>query len=180
MADIINFRPPVRVDAAIVSRCTQEGYVLPSKSQRLDAAMERRLIALGSGQALFGVADAATGVRSVVEEATGRLQALCVEGDYRLLLGCCAVTLIASCPGPTLQPTAAPCSHRPDRYYVFFRNRSTVDLMLPIIRNVQEFACERYEPAAGGFCPLPRDLWCVFDVLTLRTPCGNHGESLAA
>jgi hypothetical protein len=37
VADLINFRPPVRVDAAIVSGCTQDGYVLPSETQRWHA-----------------------------------------------------------------------------------------------------------------------------------------------
>ena len=34
-ADITNFRPPVRVDTAVVSGCTSDGYVLPSETERL-------------------------------------------------------------------------------------------------------------------------------------------------
>jgi len=34
-ADITNFRPPVRADAAVVSGCTHDGYVLPSETERL-------------------------------------------------------------------------------------------------------------------------------------------------
>jgi len=35
VADITNFRSPVRVDAAVVSGCTRDGYVLPSETERL-------------------------------------------------------------------------------------------------------------------------------------------------
>lgn len=34
-ADITNFPTPLRVDAAVVSGCTQDGYVLPSETERL-------------------------------------------------------------------------------------------------------------------------------------------------
>jgi len=34
-ADITNFRPPMRADAAVVSGCTYDGYVLPSETERL-------------------------------------------------------------------------------------------------------------------------------------------------
>jgi hypothetical protein len=35
IADITNFRPPIRVDAAVVSGCTGDGYVLPQETERL-------------------------------------------------------------------------------------------------------------------------------------------------
>ena len=34
-ADITNFRPPMRADAAVVSGCTHDGYVLTSETERL-------------------------------------------------------------------------------------------------------------------------------------------------
>ena len=34
-ADITNFRPPVRADAAVVSGCRRDGYVLLSETERL-------------------------------------------------------------------------------------------------------------------------------------------------
>jgi pimeloyl-ACP methyl ester carboxylesterase len=34
-ADIANFLPPARADAAVVSGCTRDGYVLPSETERL-------------------------------------------------------------------------------------------------------------------------------------------------
>ena len=37
VADLANFRAPVRVDAAIVSGCTRDGYVLRSETERLHA-----------------------------------------------------------------------------------------------------------------------------------------------
>jgi pimeloyl-ACP methyl ester carboxylesterase len=35
VADVTRYRPPVRVDAAVVSGCTADGYVLPSETERL-------------------------------------------------------------------------------------------------------------------------------------------------
>jgi len=35
VADITNFRFPIRVDAAVVSGCRRDGYVLQSETERL-------------------------------------------------------------------------------------------------------------------------------------------------
>lgn len=35
VADVTRYRPPIRVDAAVVSGCTRDGYVLPSETERL-------------------------------------------------------------------------------------------------------------------------------------------------
>jgi hypothetical protein len=35
LADLTNFPPPIRVDAAVVSGCTRDGYVLPGETERL-------------------------------------------------------------------------------------------------------------------------------------------------
>jgi Alpha/beta hydrolase domain containing 18 len=55
-ADITSFRPPVRVDAAVVSGCTQDGYVLRSEIERLHRhwkGSELRWIEAGHFSALF-------------------------------------------------------------------------------------------------------------------------------
>ncbi len=55
-ADITRFRPPVRVDAAVVSGCTRDGYVLQSETERLHRqwkGSELRWIDAGHFSALF-------------------------------------------------------------------------------------------------------------------------------
>lgn len=55
-ADITRFRPPVRVDAAVVSGCTRDGYVLRSETERLHRhwkGSELRWIEAGHFSALF-------------------------------------------------------------------------------------------------------------------------------
>jgi hypothetical protein len=73
VADIANFRPPVRVDAAIVSGCTRDGYVLRSETERLHAhwkGSSLRWIAAGHFSAL---ATQRRVLRECVEEAVERL-----------------------------------------------------------------------------------------------------------
>jgi pimeloyl-ACP methyl ester carboxylesterase len=73
VADITNFRPPVRADAAIVSGCTRDGYVLPSETERLHAhwkGSSLRWIKAGHFSALLTQRLA---LRECVEEAVSRL-----------------------------------------------------------------------------------------------------------
>ena len=73
VADITNFRPPLRVDAAVVSGCTRDGYVLPSETERLHQhwkGSELRWIEAGHFSALFTQRRA---LRACVEEAVKRL-----------------------------------------------------------------------------------------------------------
>ena len=73
VADITNFRPPLRVDAAVVSGCTRDGYVLPSETEHLHQhwkGSELRWIDAGHFSALFTQRQA---LRSCVEEAIQRL-----------------------------------------------------------------------------------------------------------
>ena len=73
VADITNFRPPVRVDAAIVSGCTRDGYVLPSETERLHAHWKGsaiRWIRAGHFSALLTERQK---LRECVEEAVSRL-----------------------------------------------------------------------------------------------------------
>jgi Alpha/beta hydrolase domain containing 18 len=72
-ADITNFRPPVRVDAAVVSGCTRDGYVLPSETERLHRHWkhsELRWIEAGHFSALITQRRA---LQECVEVAVGRL-----------------------------------------------------------------------------------------------------------
>jgi len=74
VADITNFRPPVRVEAAIVSGCIRDGYVLPSETQRLHAhwkGSSLRWIKAGHFSALLTQRRA---LRECVEEAVSKLQ----------------------------------------------------------------------------------------------------------
>ena len=73
VADITNFRPPLRVDAAVVSGCISDGYVLPSETERLHRhwqGSELRWMDAGHFSALF---TQRTALRSCVEEAVKRL-----------------------------------------------------------------------------------------------------------
>jgi predicted alpha/beta hydrolase family esterase len=73
VADITNFRPPVRVDAAVVSGCTSDGYVLTSETERLHRDWQGsslRWIDAGHFSALFTQRRA---LRAYVEEAVGKL-----------------------------------------------------------------------------------------------------------
>ena len=56
VADLTNFRPPIRVDAAVVSGCTRDGYVLADETERLHRhwkASTLRWIDAGHFSALF-------------------------------------------------------------------------------------------------------------------------------
>ena len=72
-ADITNFRPPMRVDAALVSGCTRDGYVLPSETERLHRHWKGsalRWIAAGHFSALITQRRA---LQACVEEAVEKL-----------------------------------------------------------------------------------------------------------
>jgi Alpha/beta hydrolase domain containing 18 len=72
-ADITNFRPPLRADAAVVSGCTHDGYVLPSETERLHRHWKRselRWINAGHFSALMTQRRA---LQACVEEAVERL-----------------------------------------------------------------------------------------------------------
>jgi hypothetical protein len=72
-ADITNFRPPVRADAAVVSGCSRDGYVLPSETERLHRhwkQSELRWIAAGHFSALITQRKA---LQACVELAVERL-----------------------------------------------------------------------------------------------------------
>lgn len=73
VADITNFRPPKRVDAAVVSGCTGDGYVLPSETERLHCHWKGstlRWIKAGHFSALLTQRRA---LRACVEEAVAKL-----------------------------------------------------------------------------------------------------------
>jgi len=73
VADITRFRPPIRVDAAIVSGCTRDGYVLASETRRLHAhwkGSSLRWIKAGHFSALMTQRRA---LRDCVEEALSML-----------------------------------------------------------------------------------------------------------
>lgn len=73
IADITRYRLPVRVDAAVVSGCTGDGYVLPTETERLHRhwkGSELRWIRAGHFSALLTQRRA---LRECVEEAVGKL-----------------------------------------------------------------------------------------------------------
>lgn len=73
VADITHFPLPLRVDAAVVSGCTRDGYVLPSETERLHnhwSGSTLRWIDAGHFSALLTQREA---LRSCVEEAVNRL-----------------------------------------------------------------------------------------------------------
>jgi hypothetical protein len=72
-ADVTGYRPPVRVDAAVVSGCTRDGYVLQSETERLHRHWKRsslRWIEAGHFSALVTQRRA---LCDCVEEAMGKL-----------------------------------------------------------------------------------------------------------
>lgn len=72
-ADITNFRPPMRSDAAVVSGCTRDGYVLSSETERLHRHWKGsalRWIDAGHFSALITQRSA---LQSCVEEALKKL-----------------------------------------------------------------------------------------------------------
>jgi len=72
-ADIAGYRPPLRVDAAVVSGCTRDGYVLPSETERLHRHWKGctlRWIEAGHFSALLTQRRA---LCECVEEAVGKL-----------------------------------------------------------------------------------------------------------
>ena len=72
-ADITNFRPPMRTDAAVVSGCTRDGYVLPSETERLHRhwkGSELRWIPAGHFSALITQRSA---LQACVEAAVEKL-----------------------------------------------------------------------------------------------------------
>jgi hypothetical protein len=71
--DLTGFRPPVRVDAAVVSGCTRDGYVLQSETERLHRhwkGSSLRWIAAGHFSALLTQRQV---LCDCVEEAVGKL-----------------------------------------------------------------------------------------------------------
>lgn len=73
VADITNFRPPLRVDAAVVSGCARDGYVLASETERLHQHWKGstlRWIPAGHFSALLTQRKV---LRACVEEAVGEL-----------------------------------------------------------------------------------------------------------
>jgi hypothetical protein len=73
VADLTNFRPPIRVDAVVVSGCTRDGYVLADETERLHRhwkASTLRWIDAGHFSALFTHGEA---LRSCVKEAVEKL-----------------------------------------------------------------------------------------------------------
>jgi pimeloyl-ACP methyl ester carboxylesterase len=72
-ADVTRYRPPIRVDAAVVSGCVRDGYVLQSETERLHAHWKGstlRWVRAGHFSALFTQRRA---LRECVEEAVGKL-----------------------------------------------------------------------------------------------------------
>ena len=72
-ADVTGYRPPLRVDAAVVSGCTRDGYVLPSETERLGRHWKGctlRWIEAGHFSALLTQRRA---LCECVEEAVGKL-----------------------------------------------------------------------------------------------------------
>ena len=73
IADVTRYRPPVRADAAVVSGCTGDGYVLPSETERLHRhwrGSTLRWIASGHFSALLTNRKA---LRDCVVEAVAKL-----------------------------------------------------------------------------------------------------------
>jgi len=73
VADITHFRPPIRAQAAVVSGCTRDGYVLPSETERLHGhwkGSELRWICAGHFSALLTQRQA---LRECVAEAVEKL-----------------------------------------------------------------------------------------------------------
>ena len=73
VADLTHFRPPVRVEAAVLSGCTRDGYVLPSETERLHHHWKgSKLSSLDAGHfsALITQREA---LRACVEETVHRL-----------------------------------------------------------------------------------------------------------
>jgi pimeloyl-ACP methyl ester carboxylesterase len=72
-ADVTRYRPPLRADAAVVSGCTHDGYVLASETERLHRhwrGCTLRWIKAGHFSALLTQRRA---LRECVEEAVGKL-----------------------------------------------------------------------------------------------------------
>ena len=72
-ADVTGYRPPIRVDAAVVSGCTRDGYVLQSETERLNRHWKGctlRWIEAGHFSALLTQRRA---LCACVEEAVGKL-----------------------------------------------------------------------------------------------------------
>src|ERR1019366_3612987 len=72
-ADVTGYRPPIRVDAVVVSGCTRDGYVLPSETERLHRHWKGctlRWIDAGHFSALLTQRRA---LRECAEEAGGKL-----------------------------------------------------------------------------------------------------------
>lgn len=73
IADVTRYRPPIRADAAVISGCTGDGYVLPSETERLHRhwhGSTLRWIRAGHFSALLSSRKV---LRDCVEEAIGRL-----------------------------------------------------------------------------------------------------------
>jgi hypothetical protein len=73
MVDVTGYHPPIRVDAAVVSGCTRDGYVLQSETERLHRhwkGSSLRWIEAGHFSALVGQRRA---LCDCVEEAVGKL-----------------------------------------------------------------------------------------------------------
>lgn len=73
VADLTNFPPPIRVDAAVVSGCTRDGYVLPSETERLHEYWKGSELCWINAGHFSALITQRRGLRGCVERAVERL-----------------------------------------------------------------------------------------------------------
>jgi len=73
VADIANFRPPIRVDAAVVSGCTCDGYVLASETERLHSHWKGSMLRWIDAGHFSALMTQRRALLACVEEAMGKL-----------------------------------------------------------------------------------------------------------
>src|SRR5271165_4626825 len=73
VADITNFRPPIRVDAAVVSGCTCDGYVLASETERLHSHWKGSMLRWIDAGHFSALMTQRRALHACVEEAMGKL-----------------------------------------------------------------------------------------------------------
>jgi hypothetical protein len=73
IADVTRYRPPIRADAAVISGCTGDGYVLPSETERLHWHWHGSTLCWIRAGHFSALLTSRKVLRDCVEEAIGRL-----------------------------------------------------------------------------------------------------------
>jgi len=73
VADITNFRPPIRVDAAMVSGCIRDGYVLASETERLHRHWKGSVLRWIEAGHFSALVTQRRALHACVEEVVGKL-----------------------------------------------------------------------------------------------------------